>query len=98
MAIYPFTKACVDYAPAEHGIYVLYDDSEMIYIGAASGYGVTIRSRLQRHLAGSEGYCTKAATGYEWIISSNPLALEERMLRNYKAKFGQLPRCNERIG
>lgn len=98
MTAYPFTKALVDDAPDTHGVYKLFDDVELIYIGAASGSGVTIRSRLQRHYAGAEGNCTKQATWYDWTITPYPLLLEEDLLRNYKATFGRLPRCNQRIG
>ena len=57
---YAFTDKNVNNAPASHGVYVLYDGDVTIYIGRASGEGVTIRSRLKSHKAGNEGPCTNS--------------------------------------
>ena len=95
---YDFTKKNVDLAPEEHGVYALYDRSELIYYGRAAGTNVTIRSRLQDHFSGSEGNCTKGATYYAREVAGNPEARETQLLEDYQAKYGWLPRCNERVG
>ena len=56
-----FTKENVDLAPASPGVYELVQKEAVIYIGKS---GTSIRSRLQRHLNGDEGSCTKAADHY----------------------------------
>ena len=93
---YAFSKNNVDKAPNSHGVYALYRDGVLIYIGRASGNGVTIRSRLQCHLRGDEGPCTRAATHYWREQNAAPIAREAELLDWHRKKFGALPRCNER--
>jgi len=98
MQTYPFVPNFVNVAPLEHGVYLLFAFGELIYIGRAFGLGVTIRSRLQSHLAGWEGPCTQAATDFSWLISFTPATDEAMLLAEYKRQHGRLPRCNDRIG
>jgi hypothetical protein len=92
----PFTKENVDNSPAVAGVYALFKEGELIYYGRAQGGTVTIRSRLQRHLAGTEGPCTKAATHYRREPCANPKAREIALIEEYKrAHQGRRPRCNE---
>ncbi len=93
---YAFTKENVNQAPDVHGVYELYDNSELIYIGRAAGDGVTIRNRLQRHLSGQEGPCTKGATAYRREENTAPISREKELLTAYEKQYGRLPRCNER--
>jgi hypothetical protein len=109
---YAFTESNVNKAPAEHGVYALYDNTPLvtdfsgpfpsmrrhrgeltIYIGRASGDGVTIRSRLKSHYRGDEGLCTVAATHYRREVTSDPIARESELLDEYEEKYSALPRC-----
>ncbi len=109
---YAFTESNINNAPAEHGVYALYDPSPLvtessgpfpsvrrrsgdliIYIGRASGDGVTIRSRLKSHYRGDEGLCTLAATHYRREVTSDPIARESELLDEYEEKYSELPRC-----
>ena len=93
---YKFTKENVDNAPDEHGVYILYDNSTLIYIGRAAGEGVTIRSRLQSHKSGNEGACTTNASHYKREITSSPIGREKELVQEYKDSHnGELPRCND---
>lgn len=98
MQLYLFIKAYVDAAPAFEGLYCLYDSGELIYVGRAIGLGVTIRSRLQDHLAGRAGWCTQYATHFGWQFTSNAAQEEVNVLEAFQRRFGRLPRCNQRIG
>ncbi len=92
------TDANISAAPAELGVYALYQGT-LIYIGRAWGTGVTIRSRLQAHKRGDEGACTKAMTAFSYMVTSNPQQAETNALNGYKRDNNQnLPRCNERVG
>ncbi len=109
---YVFTERNINNAPAEHGVYVLYDNTPLvtefsgpfpsmrrrrgdltIYIGRASGDGVTIRSRLMSHYRGDEGLCTVAATHYRREVTSDPIARESELLDEYEENYSELPRC-----
>jgi hypothetical protein len=92
---YPFAKQNVDVSPAQAGVYALYDGKGIIYFGRAQGGSVTIRSRLQSHLAGREGACTKGAAHYWYEVCSNPVTRERELLEWFKNKFKRLPGCNE---
>jgi hypothetical protein len=93
---YEFTEKNVNNAPDEHGVYALYDDEILIYHGRAAGDGVAIRSRLQSHFGGDEGPCTRGATHYRREANNSPKHREKELLDEFEAKFGRLPRCNER--
>lgn len=94
---YDFTTENIDKSPNQHGVYILNDGGEIIYIGRAAGEGVTIRSRLRDHKAGRDGLCTKLATQYSRERNSRPVAREKELLDNYLNRYGKLPRCNDRM-
>ena len=93
--LYGFTKENVDKAPASHGVYALFENGVLTYIGRASGTGVTIRSRLQSHYSGNEGRCTQAATHYRREVCANPITREKELIDEYYAAHRRLPRCND---
>lgn len=93
---YTFSDKNVSAAPASAGVYALYEDDTLIYIGRAMGDTTTIRSRLQNHKAGREGACTLRATSYSREECSNPATRERELLEEYRRQTGgALPRCNE---
>jgi len=91
---FPFTAKLIAGSPQEPGVYLLWQDGEVIYVGRAGGRGATIRSCLVDHFSGSLGPCTKRATEYSWEISRDPSGREQEILADYRAKFERLPRCN----
>ncbi len=96
---YAFSQENIDNAPDQAGVYALYDEGTLIYIGRATGGTVTIRSRLRDHKAGREGPCTKSATHCKREVTTSPVKREEELLEEYKRTHnGKLPRCNERVG
>ena len=92
--VFPFTARLIAGAPDASGVFVLWRDGEAIYIGAALGRGVTIRTRLVEHFSGRAGECTCTATHYSWEISLRPAARELELLEEFKASCQRLPRCN----
>ena len=94
-----YTFVGVNNAPEKQGVYALYDGQELIYIGRASGEGVTIRSRLQAHHRGDDGRCTQQAIHYRREVTTDPISREQELLEEYKrAHDGRLPHCSERVG
>jgi hypothetical protein len=90
---YKFARSLVAAAPEGSGIYALWEDGEMIYVGRANG--TTIRQALLRHL--EKGYCpcSTHATHYTWELSLRPATRELELLRDFEARHQRLPRCNE---
>ncbi|TAK83963.1 MAG: hypothetical protein EPO20_15975 [Betaproteobacteria bacterium] len=85
---YSFNRIVLAGAPAEPGVYALWQGDEVIYYGRAYN-GATIRSRLLEHYESR----TKA-THYSWEITAEPAARESELLREYQDAYGRLPRMN----
>jgi len=90
---YALTQTMVSGAPADPGVYALWENEELIYYGHALGQGETIQSCLRRHLEAANG-CTAGATHYGWEITANPPAREAELLREFERAHKKLPRCN----
>jgi hypothetical protein len=90
---YAFTETMVSGAPADPGVYALWENDELIYYGHARGGSATIQSSLRAHLA-RDNKCTARATHYGWEISSNPAAREVELMREFERGNKRLPRCN----
>ena len=86
-----FTSAIGHGAPDNAGLYALWQDGVMIYIGRAA----SIRARLVEHLQRRVCPCTEQATHYSWELSLRPATREVEVLEQFKQRHGRLPRCNE---
>ncbi len=91
---FPFSGALIAAAPEEAGIYLLWQDGVVIYIGRAMGRGTTIRSRLIDHFSGREGACTRNTTHYSWALVRDPAAREAQLIEEHRARHQRPPRCN----
>lgn len=89
----PFTLINVRRAPAERGVYALWEPEELVYCGFALGGAVTIRSSLKDHRLGLFGSCTARATHFSWEICRDPVRREAELLKEYRTRHGRLPRC-----
>lgn len=90
---YALTQTMVAGAPADPGVYALWENQELIYYGHARAESVTIQSCLKEHLAGGNS-CAARATHYGWEISVNPPVREAELLREFERAHKRLPRCN----
>ena len=91
---YKLTRVLVQGAPSEPGVYALWEEDELIYLGRATP-AATIRSRLVEHLERRLCPCTERATHYSWELSLRPATREAEFLQEFMAEFGRMPRCNE---
>ena len=89
---YPFTRRMLEGAPEEFGVYGLFQDDELIYVGAAHG-GMTIRTCLLLHQDGALGACTMKASAYAWELSRSPGARSAEILAEYLRHARKEPRC-----
>jgi hypothetical protein len=91
---WPFTDAAIDLAPDAPGIYLLYQNGRLIYIGAAVN-GAGIRQELLSHRSGAYGECTRDATAFLYELARDPLALQRRYLAAHRVRYaGRVPPCN----
>ena len=91
---YKLTRAMVEAAPDQQGLYALWEDDELIYVGRAST-SATIREQLIEHLGRRLCPCAEKATHYSWELSLRPATREVEILEQFFAEFGRMPRCNE---
>src|SRR3954454_13018587 len=99
---FPFTAKLIAGAPEEPGVYVLWLEEQIIYIGHAAGGtaggAATIRSCLVDHFSGANGPCTRRATHYSWELTLRAPAERERtLLAEYQTAHSHLPSCNARL-
>lgn len=82
--------------PPYHGVYELRDRlRNVIYIG----HGV-LSERLSAYLY-SDDPCIRSAYYFRYEKTGSKLGSEQReraLLRVHERKYGELPRCNQRIG
>jgi hypothetical protein len=77
-------------APRKRGVYALYADRVLLYLGMAGGGDDTIRSRLRAHLDEQ----ARGATRYKREPSREPQARLQELLDEYVARYGCLPAQN----
>ena len=96
---YFFDDNSIDGASNMRGVYALYykmDADAPVYIGRATGDGVTIRTRLRAHKRGDEGKPTQRALWFKQEINSSPVARARELIDEYRhAHEGQFPRFND---
>jgi len=94
-----FNPMVVSGAPHELGVYVLFEDDEIVYYGCAV-HGSTIQSALLEILArvrGGEGGCLQRVTRYSWEITHRPRLREAELLREFEQAHQHPPRCNQEL-
>jgi hypothetical protein len=92
---WPFTAPAIDLSPTEPGVYLLYCDGRLIYIGVAVN-GASIREELARHFRGARGDCTRAASAFTYELTPDPRARHRLYLSMYRERWGgRLPPGNE---
>lgn len=82
---YGFARMALTGAPAEPGVYALWDGDELVYYGRAN----SLRGQLLEHLERGP-----QATHYSWELSADPARREAELLREFERMFGRLPRSN----
>ena len=90
---WPFTDAAVEISPALPGVYLLYKQGRLIYIGLAVN-GSGIRQELEGHRRGDYGSCTQGATAFVFELAADPVGLYRRYLEAHRLRYsGRLPPC-----
>jgi hypothetical protein len=82
--------ALVTMAPDTPGVFELWDDDELVFVGSTRNS--TLRSRLVHDLLESE----RAATHFSWEITFHPAAREQELLAEFEREHHRPPRLNAR--
>jgi len=89
---YAFNAATIGSAPELSGVFWLWADEELVFIGRATGHS-TIKSCLKDHCAGDYGECTQKATHYGWEVVTFPANREAELLEDFVREHKKRPRC-----
>ena len=90
---YSFNPVTISTAPKHQGVFWLWDEDELIFVGRTTG-NATIRSCLTEHCAGDYGPCTQQATHYGWELARFPAGREAELVEDFAAEYKRLPRCH----
>jgi hypothetical protein len=91
---WPFIDYTVSAAPQDAGVYALWVQDDIVFIGY-TGAGESIRSCLLAHFNGVHGNVTEQADHYSWEIASDPKARRGEVMQTYIENHGVAPRCNQ---
>ncbi len=93
---WPFLDYTIEAAPLDPGVYALWKDGEIIYIGAsAAGAGNTIRARLLKHLKVCDGVNLPLPDHYSWEVANDPQQRKSELLVQFQRLHGgRLPQLN----
>jgi hypothetical protein len=92
---FDFNPNQIGTVPEKDGVYVLFDNDEVIYIGRAIGQFLTLRRCLSDHCVGLFGDCTPRATHFACEVAAFPITREAELLDEFRVKFNRLPRCQD---
>jgi len=92
--LFTASKSNLESTPDAAGVYVLYQDGRIIYIGRADGGSETIKSRLADHKRGHDGPCTQLFTHYTREVTMKVTCRYNEIIEHHERKFGMLPECN----
>ena len=85
-----FTPSVIEVAPEEPGVFVLWRDAEVLFIGFAGN----LRHALLQHSNGSLDRHTRAATHYRWEAHQDAGGAFRQVMLAYHALHGRYPRIN----
>jgi len=92
---YPFRAEAVKVAPEDSGVYALFDDEEVVYIGRATERNGGIRAALLVHLRNSGTGRLGHVTSYTWEIANSPESREAVLLARFIQEHLRFPRGHE---
>jgi hypothetical protein len=90
----PFTASLIDAAPQTLGVYALWQDGAIVYLGKACAGGATIRTALAEHFNG-ERWASERATRCSWEIADDAERRYEELLKQFEITHGAAPRWND---
>jgi len=90
----PFTRALVDAAPDAVGVYALWQNGGVIYLGKASAGAATIRAALSAQLE-ARRFGSLAATRCSWEVVDDPDRRHSELMREFELTHRAAPLWND---
>lgn len=90
----PFTPSLIEAAPDTVGVFALWQDGGVIYLGKASGGSATIRKALAEQL-GARQWSSHAGLRCSWEVADDPDRRHSELLREFEAAHHCAPLWND---
>ncbi len=94
--LFSATHANLESLPEQSGVFTLYEEGQMIFIGRADGSGHTLRSVVLDHKEGRIGPCTQRFDHYTREATTNVALRYRELLQRHARKYHRFPKCNDR--
>ncbi len=94
--LFSATHANLESLPEQSGVFTLYEEGQLIFIGRADGSGHTIRSVVSDHKEGRIGSCTQQFDHYTREATTNVALRYRELLQRHARKYHRFPKCNDR--
>ena len=94
--LFSATHANLGSLPEQSGVFTLYEEGQMIFIGRADGSGHTLRSVVLDHKEGRNGACTQQFDHYTREATTNVALRYRELLQRHARKYHRFPKCNDR--
>ncbi len=94
--LFSATHANLESLPEQSGVFTLYEEGQMIFIGRADGSGHTLRSVMLDHKEGRIGPCTQRFDHYTREATTNVALRYRELLQRHARKYHRFPKCNDR--
>jgi hypothetical protein len=92
-----FIAALVFISPETPGVFELWEDEELIYVGTTRRPHESIRASLIRHFR-KEGRGEHSPTHFSWEVSYRPASRKRELLVEFEARNKRTPRFNRSKG
>ena len=92
--IFPASRANLDSLPETPGVFTLYEDGRLTFIGYADGASHTIKSRIMDHKEGREDARTQLFDHYTREVTSNVVLRYRELMVQYARKYHRWPEGN----
>ena len=92
--IFPASRANLDSLPEAPGVFTLYEDGRLTFIGYADGGSHTIKSRIMDHKEGHEDARTQLFDHYTREVTPNVVLRYRELMVQYARKYHRWPEGN----
>ena len=90
----PFTRALIDAAPDTAGVFALWHNGGVIYLGKASAGAATIRTALSAQFE-ARRWGSLSATRCSWEVVDDPDHRHRELMREFEIAHRALPLWND---
>ena len=91
---FPATRANLKSLPEAPGVFTLYEDGRLIFIGYADGGSQTIKSQIMDHREGHEDARTQLFDRYTREVTNNVVLCYRELMVQYVRKYHRWPEGN----